>query len=285
MPRPIALGEFVDAVQIAALTFPNIDPVAIRIEVELAIRWYALAYISGLLLGWAYIVSLLRRPPRSMTSEQVGDFLGWAVVGIVIGGRLGYVLFYNRDHYLANPNEIFAIWQGGMSFHGGFVGMLLAMETYARGRNLSFLALADLVACATPIGLGLGRLANFINGELFGRVSDVPWAMVFPRGGDLPRHPSQLYEATLEGIVLFLLLFCLARFTDARSRPGVLGGTFLLVYGIGRVLIEFVREPDAHLGLRYGVLTMGQILSLPLIVAGAWLIARGTARAAPQTAP
>ena len=274
-----------DAVQIAALTFPNIDPVAIRIEVELAIRWYALAYISGLLLGWAYIVSLLRRPPRSMTSEQVGDFLGWAVVGIVIGGRLGYVLFYNRDHYLANPNEIFAIWQGGMSFHGGFVGMLLAMETYARGRNLSFLALADLVACATPIGLGLGRLANFINGELFGRVSDVPWAMVFPRGGDLPRHPSQLYEATLEGIVLFLLLFCLARFTDARSRPGVLGGTFLLVYGIGRVLIEFVREPDAHLGLRYGVLTMGQILSLPLIVAGAWLIARGTARAAPQTAP
>lgn len=275
-----------DAVEIAALAFPDIDPVAIRLG-PLAIRWYALSYISGLMLGWAYIVWLVHRPPRAMTSEMVGDFLGWAVVGIVLGGRLGYVAFYKPEYYLNHPYEIFAIWQGGMSFHGGLIGMILAMDIFARRRGLPFLSVADLIACAAPIGLGLGRLANFVNGELYGRASDVAWAMVFPRGGPEPRHPSQLYEAAIEGAALFLLMFVLARFTGARFYSGALSGAFLLAYGVARFGVEFFREPDVQLGLRFEALTMGQILSLPLIVAGIWFLARarasapGTQKAAP----
>jgi phosphatidylglycerol---prolipoprotein diacylglyceryl transferase len=274
----------VDGLQLAALGFPDIDPVAVRIG-PLAIRWYALAYITGLLLGWAYILRLLRQPPHTMTSEQVGDFLGWAVIGIVLGGRLGYVAFYKPEYYLNNPNEIFAIWQGGMSFHGGVIGMLLAMEAFTRRRSLSFLGLADLIACAAPIGIAFGRVANFINGELYGRVTSVSWGVMFPRGGAEPRHPSQLYEAALEGVVLFVLLYVLARHTRLRFYPGALGGVFLLGYGIARVVVEFFREPDVQLGFQLGGLTMGQLLSLPLILAGAWLIWAARAPQAQKSAP
>lgn len=252
---------------IFAIPFPAIDPVLVEIG-PFAIRWYALAYVVGLLLGWRYCVWLAGRPPHLVGRAEIDDFLVWATLGVVLGGRLGYVLFYQPLHFLANPLEILAVWQGGMSFHGGLLGVVLAMALFARRRRLPFFALTDIVACATPIGLLLGRIANFINGELYGRPSEVPWAMVFPGGGPLPRHPSQLYQAALEGLLLFLLLFLLARFTGAQRRLGLLSGVFFLGYGIARIVGEFFREPDAHLGYLLGGATMGQLLSLPMVIAG-----------------
>ncbi|MEP4379878.1 MAG: prolipoprotein diacylglyceryl transferase [Alphaproteobacteria bacterium] len=252
------------------IPFPEIDPVAIAIG-PFVVRWYALAFIAGLLAGWGYIVTLLRRPPVTMTSQQVGDFFSWAIVGVIVGGRLGFVGFYQPDYFLANPMQVLAVWNGGMSFHGGLLGVIVAIILYARRYNILVLTLGDLVAAAAPIGLFLGRLANFINGELYGRATDVPWAVVFPDGGDVARHPSQLYEAGLEGLLLFVTLFALTRFAGARHRPGLLTGVFLLGYGSARTFVEFFRQPDNYVGdggfLLWGS-TIGQWLSTPIAIAG-----------------
>lgn len=256
------------------IPYPNIDPVLIEFG-PFAIRWYALAYIAGLLLGWRYCVSMTRRPPKVLEPAQLDDFLVWVTLGVVLGGRVGYVLFYNLPYYSLHPIEALKIWTGGMSFHGGTIGVVLAMFLFTRLRKIDFLRLGDILVCAVPIGLFLGRLANFVNGELYGRPTDVPWAMVFPADeARLPRHPSQLYEATLEGLVLFLVLFVLQRFTRARDYRGYLSGVFLAGYAIARIVSEFFREPDRQLGYLAGGFTMGQILSVPVLIAGVWLILR-----------
>ena len=254
------------------ITFPIIDPVAIAIG-PFAIRWYALAYIAGLLLGWRYCRYLASKG-GPVSPDAFDDFLTWATLAVVIGGRLGYVLFYRPDHFLFHPLEIFEVWQGGMSYHGGMVGVLVAIYLYARRHKIPGLALGDLVAAATPIGLFFGRIANFINAELWGRVSDVPWAMVFPGAGPAPRHPSQLYEAALEGIVLFIVLAWLARKPELRARHGLIGGVFLAGYGVARIVSEIFREPDTFIGFFPFGTTWGQWLSVPMVIAGLFLIVR-----------
>lgn len=254
-----------------ALTFPEIDPVLFRIG-PIAIRWYALAYIAGLFLGWRYCARLgARHLPAKIEPAFFDDLLLWATLGVVLGGRVGYVLFYKPMYFLTDPIQIVKVWEGGMSFHGGLLGVTLAIVFFSRYRKVDMLAVGDVVAAAAPIGLFFGRLANFINGELFGRVTDVPWGMVFPEGGPEPRHPSQLYEAFLEGLVLFVLLYVLVRLGGLRHR-GSLIGTFLAGYGLSRFLVEFVREPDTHLGLLFHFVTMGQLLSLPMILLGGFVI-------------
>jgi phosphatidylglycerol:prolipoprotein diacylglycerol transferase len=255
-----------------ALVFPNIDPVLIQIG-PFGIRWYALAYIAGIVLGWWWCKRLLARPPGVMTAEAFDDFILWATLGIVLGGRLGYVLFYRPGYYLEQPLEALKVWQGGMSFHGGMLGTLIAIVLFARRRKIKLLALSDVVACGVPFGLFFGRVANFINGELWGRVTDVLWGMIFPNAGPLPRHPSQLYQACLEGIVLFLVLFAVER-AGGRRRPGLLTGVFLIGYGTARSIGELFRQPDSFLGFLIGGLTMGQLLSAPMIVAGLYLVLR-----------
>ncbi len=259
------------------LPFPSIDPVLVEFG-PLVIRWYALAYVAGLLLGWRYMLRLAEGEPKVMERQDVDDFLLWATLGIILGGRLGYVLFYNAEYFLSRPLEIFAMWRGGMSFHGGLLGVGAAIVLFSRRRRLNLLGVCDLIALVAPIGLFFGRVANFINGELFGRATDVPWAMVFPRGGPAPRHPSQLYEAALEGLVLFLILLAIDRLTGARARHGLLIGVFLTGYGAFRFFVEFFREPDAHLGLLVAGATMGQLLSLPLVAFGLYLIAAAVRR-------
>jgi phosphatidylglycerol---prolipoprotein diacylglyceryl transferase len=260
-----------------ALAFPSIDPVLIQIG-PFAIRWYALAYIVGLVVGWRYVRRLVQRPGWQLTPLEIDDLLLYVTLGVVLGGRLGYVLFYRPAFYLSQPLDALAVWQGGMAFHGGVVGVIAAMWLFARLRKRSFLEVGDAVVCAVPIGLFLGRIANFINGELFGRVTDVPWAMVFPRGGPEPRHPSQLYEAGLEGIVLFALLAALAWRPRDPATAGRLSGIFLIGYALARWFVELFREPDAHLGFLWAGLTMGQLLSLPMLAAGLALVARSYAR-------
>ena len=261
-----------------ALPFPAIDPVLIQIG-PFAIRWYALAYIFGLVLGWQYLRWLVRRPGWRLTPLAIDDLLLYVTLGVVLGGRLGYILFYRPEFYLTNPLEALAVWQGGMSFHGGLLGVVAASILFARRRRLPVLEVGDAIACAAPIGLFLGRLANFINGELWGRPSDVPWAMVFPGGGPQPRHPSQLYEAGLEGLLLFLVVTWLALRPRTPGSEGRLTGAFLIGYGIARSIAELFREPDAHLGFLLGGLTMGQLLSLPMVVIGILLVARSFAGA------
>jgi phosphatidylglycerol:prolipoprotein diacylglycerol transferase len=254
-----------------ALQYPHLNPVALQIG-PLAIRWYGLAYITGLVLGWRYTVWLARQkrfngPGSRPTATDLDDFLFWAMAGVLIGGRMGIVLFYQPSKYFADPISIFKVWEGGMSFHGGLIGVITALVLFARKRRIPFLHLSDLVACATPIGLFFGRLANFVNGELWGRVTNVAWAMIFPRGGPLPRHPSQLYEAGLEGVVLFIILALMIR-GGALKRPGLILGSFIFFYALARIFGEFFREPDAQLGFLWGGLTMGMLLSVPMIVAG-----------------
>jgi len=256
-----------------AIPFPAIDPVLIEFG-PLVVRWYSLAYIAGILIGWRYMAHMAERTGGAVKRSDVDDFVVLATLGVVLGGRLGYVLFYQPGYYFEHPSQIVAMWKGGMSFHGGTLGVVVALTLFCRRRRIGWLVFADLIALVTPIGLFFGRLANFINGELYGRVSDVPWAMVFPRGGPLPRHPSQLYEAGLEGLVLFAVLAVLVYRRDALRRPGMVTGGFLLGYGLARVAVEFVREPDAFLGVLGGIATMGQILSLPLVLAGLWLMLR-----------
>jgi phosphatidylglycerol:prolipoprotein diacylglycerol transferase len=251
--------------------FPDIDPVAIQIG-PLAIRWYALAYIAGLIGGWQYCLRLALRPPHVVTPKHIDDFMVWATVGVVLGGRLGFVIFYQPSHYLSNPGEILQVWKGGMSFHGGMLGVILAMIVFARRYGTGFFPLADIVAAGTPIGLFFGRIANFINGELWGRTTDVPWGVVFPRAGPEPRHPSQLYEAGLEGLVLFAVAALLIYRRDALRRPGLISGIFLVGYGLSRIVVETVRQPDGYIGfLSFGT-TYGQWLSLPMVLYGVYLI-------------
>jgi phosphatidylglycerol:prolipoprotein diacylglycerol transferase len=258
------------------LSFPNIDPVVLQIG-PLAIRWYSLAYLAGILLGWWYIKSEhKKRPLANLTKKAFDDMVVWAVLGIIIGGRLGYVLFYNAAFYAEHPTQMFHVWEGGMSFHGGMAGVILAFLLFCRKYKIVFLSLMDLIACATPIGLFFGRLANFVNGELYGRVTDAAWGMVFPHGGELPRHPSQLYEAALEGALLFALLTWLLKRTSLRDKPGALSGVFLIGYGLSRILVECFREPDAQLGFLFASATMGQLLSLPMLIIGAYLLWRRT---------
>lgn len=269
------------------LTFPAIDPVLLHIG-PLAIRWYALAYVAGILLGWLYVRALARRSDAAgafalLAKEAVDDMVVYAILGIMLGGRLGYVLFYKPLYFLEHPLEILQLWHGGMSFHGGMLGFIAAFALYSRRYRISFWPVMDLMACATPIGLFFGRIANFINGELYGRPSDVPWAMIFPGSDGVPRHPSQLYEAGLEGIALFFLLFVLVRLFRASARPGLLSGMFLLGYSTARTVAELFREPDAHLGFIAGHITMGQLLSAPMWLLGAFLVARAYRR--PHIAP
>ncbi len=259
-----------------AIPFPAFDPVLISVG-PIAIRWYALAYIVGILLGWLYARATIRREqlwekPAPMTVADYDDFVLWVTLGIIVGGRLGYVLFYNPSYFVAHPVEILQLWKGGMSFHGGFLGCVLAVVLFARQRGLSILSLGDITCAAGTIGIFLGRIANFINGELWGRPTDVPWAMVFPSGGPVPRHPSQLYEAVLEGLVLFLVLNALIR-RGALKRPGFILGAFSFGYGVARTICEHFREPDPQLGFLWGGLTMGMLLSLPLMLAGIILMA------------
>src|SRR5918995_3402457 len=264
-----------------ALPFPVIDPVLIQIG-PFAIRWYALAYIVGILLGWLYARALIRSEslwggPAPIRLEDFDDFVLWVTLGIILGGRIGYVVFYSPSHFIHNPMEILQLWKGGMSFHGGFLGCVLAVVLFAWRRELSILTLGDLTCAVAPIGIFLGRIANFINAELWGRTSHVPWAMVFPGGGPLPRHPSQLYEAVLEGLVLFIVLGLLIR-AGALKRPGLILGAFAICYAIARTICELFREPDPQLGFLWGGLTMGMLLSIPLLLAGIGFIATALRR-------
>jgi phosphatidylglycerol---prolipoprotein diacylglyceryl transferase len=275
-----------------AIAFPNIGPDLFTIgPFELfgyalgpfAIRYYALAYIVGLVIGWRYCVWLAGKPPVLVTKLQIDDFLVWATVGVIVGGRIGYVLFYQPGEFLAHPLTILQVWHGGMSFHGGTAGVVIALILFAQRRRIPFLALCDIVTAAVPIGLFLGRIANFINGELYGRPTDVPWAIAFPADPATPRHPSQLYEAGLEGIVLFIVLFVLFRNDSVRRRHGLVTGVFLAGYALARIFVEFFREPDSFLGFLAAGTTMGQWLSLPMLIAGAYFIWRAR-RAEPRIA-
>jgi phosphatidylglycerol---prolipoprotein diacylglyceryl transferase len=260
---------------IPVLLFPQFDPVIVQIG-PFGIRWYALAYITGLVLGWRLLRYLVRLSPAVATPLQADDFLTWATLGVVLGGRLGYVLFYQPSVYFAHPAMIFAVWEGGMSFHGGALGVTIAILWYCRRNAIPLLGFADRVAVCAPIGLGLGRIANFINGELWGRAAPdwLPWAMIFPNAGPMPRHPSQIYQALMEGLLLFIVMFALSRREAIRARFGCLSGAFLVGYGIARIVGETFREPDAFLGFLIGGATMGQLLSVPMVLAGAWLILR-----------
>lgn len=261
---------------LSALNFPAIDPVLIQVG-PVAIHWYGVTYVIGILLGWFFakkVVSNVALWPASgspIRPIHLDDFLTWAVIGIIAGGRLGYVLFYNLGYYVANPLEIPAVWDGGMSFHGGAIGSIVAMVLFSRSRGFSAFSLLDVIAAASCFGIFFVRIANFINSELWGRTSDVPWAVIFPNGGPLPRHPSQLYEAGLEGLVLFCVLAILIfRFKKLKT-PGFIGGTWVVGYGLSRIVVEFFRQPDAHIGyLAGGWLTMGMILSLPMLAIGIW---------------
>ena len=253
------------------LPFPTIDPILISFG-PFSIRWYALSYIAGILIGWVYARAIIRSErswggAAPLTITDFDDFIVWVTFGIILGGRTGYVLFYNLPHFLAHPAEILEVWKGGMSFHGGFLGCVLAVALFSWKRNVPFLTLGDLTCAVAPIGLFLGRLANFINGELWGRPTDVPWAMVFPGAGPAPRHPSQLYEATTEGLLLLIVLAIAIRM-GALRRPGLVIGLFAIFYALARSFCEFFREPDPQLGFLWGGLTMGMLLSIPLLLAG-----------------
>ena len=273
-----------EAANLAVLPFPPVDPVIFEIG-PFAIRWYALAYIAGLVFASWYMKRLVTnrrlwgRVKPSMTVPQVDDFFLWSVLGVVIGGRLGYVLFYKPLHYLSHPIEIIRMWDGGMSFHGGFLGVVIACFIYGRRIGTGLDRMLDLGAASVPVGLGLGRLANFINSELWGRPTDMPWAFIFPLDETrLPRHPSQLYEAVLEGLVLFLAVRIATHRYGALQYAGRASGVFALVYGLSRIFVELFREPDAHLGYLAGPITMGMVLSLPLCAIGIWLLLRSRRR-------
>lgn len=266
------------------MPFPQIDPIAIQIG-PIAVRWYALAYLGGVFIGAFYGWLLLRRktlwagdrPP--FEPAAIFDFAFWAVIGIVLGGRLGYVLFYNLPTFAANPLEILALWDGGMSFHGGLAGIIIAMALFTRARGGNILSSLDLLGAIATIGLFLGRLANFINGELFGAPTTLPWGVVFPAGGDVPRHPSQLYEAALEGVLLFLVIRIVTHIGMGLRRPGLVSGIFGIGYALARIFVEFFRLPDEQIGYLFGGwLTMGQVLTLPVLAAGIGLVAYARSR-------
>lgn len=254
----------------------GLSPVALHLG-PLDIRWYSLAYIAGILVGWWYLTRLLKEPGAPMARRHADDLVFYATLGIIFGGRIGYVLFY-RPEMLGDPLSLIKLWEGGMSLHGGFLGVILALVLFCRRHALSLLRVCDYVACATPFGLFFGRLANFVNGELWGRPTERPWGMIFPGAGELPRHPSQLYEAGLEGIVLFLVLAVMFWRTDARYQPGKLVGAGLIGYALSRIALETVRQPDAGLEHLAWGLTMGQTLSVPMVLAGIWLVITAKSR-------
>ena len=250
------------------MQFPTIDPVFFSIG-PLQFRWYGLMYVLAFVATYFILRSEIRRKQLPLTTEDVSDLVFYGAMGVVLGGRFGYILFYNPAFYLANPLQLFAVWEGGMSFHGGFLGVILAFVLYARKKRISFWTLIDMAAQCAPVGLGLGRIGNFINGELYGRQTDVPWGIIFPGGGGAPRHPSQLYEAFLEGLLLFLIV----RFAARRSTAtGVAGWTFVAGYGLFRFIVEFFRQPDAQLGTFLGLFSMGQLLSLPMFLLGSFMV-------------
>ena len=276
--------EFV-ASYLALITYPQIDPVIVSIG-PLAIHWYGVAYVAGILLGWRYGRLILARdhlwpantPPMSL--PRFDDFLVWAAIGIIAGGRIGYIIFYDFAAIAADPIRAVQIWNGGMSFHGGFLGTFIAMMLFARIHKIPAFSLFDIICAVVPIGLFFGRIANFINGELWGRPTDVPWAIIFPTGGPAPRHPSQLYEAGLEGIVTLIVLAWLIFAKKKLKAPGFVAGAFVILYALSRIFVEFFREPDAQIGyLAGGWLTMGMLLSLPMIALGLWAILTAPARA------
>jgi phosphatidylglycerol:prolipoprotein diacylglycerol transferase len=250
------------------MEFPAIDPVAFSLG-PLVVRWYALAYLAGFILGWRYALRLASEKEEIRPNKtDTDDFLVWVIPAVILGGRLGYVLFYNFPYYSENPTEILMIWRGGMSFHGGILGVAVVMIVYARIHKFPVLRLSDIVCAVAPIGLLFGRIANFINGELYGRVTDAPWGIIFPQSDGLPRHPSQLYEAFLEGLVIIFVMIIFAKMGIQKRFPGLMTGTFLCLYGLFRYLVEFVREPDAQIGLLFEFISMGQVLCLPMILAG-----------------
>ncbi|WP_262694618.1 prolipoprotein diacylglyceryl transferase [Kordiimonas aquimaris] len=258
------------------VSFPNIDPVIFSLG-PIAIRWYSMAYIGGIMFAWWYIRRETEKPGAPLSATHIDDFITWGMLAIIVGGRLGYVLFYNFQAYLHHPGRIIRVWDGGMSFHGGLIGVVIALAIYVHRHKLDLFKVGDIVAVVSPIGLLAGRLANFINGELWGRPTDVSWAMIFPTDRlQLPRHPSQLYEALGEGLILFIILHLLYHKTRlAKQAPGVIAGLFFVGYGITRFLVEFVREPDSHLGLMEIGLSRGQLLTFPMFIFAGWLIYRG----------
>jgi len=272
----------------AVIPFPDINPIIVQVG-PLAIHWYGLGYVVGILFAWWYSRRLVSTPglwagqTPPMKLIDLDDFLVWAAVGVVVGGRIGYVLFYDLPLYAAHPLDIVAVWQGGMSFHGGMLGTVVAMVLFSWRRGINPWSMIDTIAATAPFGLGIVRICNFINSELWGRPTDMPWGIVFPNGGPQPRHPSQLYEAALEGLVLFIVLRLLThRFLKLR-KPGFVGGAFITGYGLARIFAEFFREPDPQLGYLFGGwLTMGMILSSPMVVIGIWAMVRAKKASAPQ---
>ncbi len=255
------------------ISYPNIDPVILEIG-PLAIRWYSVAYIIGIVGGCWYADILNKKPPVIKNLKVSDDFMVWVIFGIILGGRIGYVLFYNLPFYLENPIDALKVWQGGMSFHGGLLGFIAATSIFCRKYKINVLSLLDLAACVTPIGLFFGRLANFINGELYGRVTDSSLGMIFPNGGPLPRYPSQLFEATLEGLLLFSVMFLLTKYTNIKSYTGRLSGIFLCWYGLSRMFLENFREPDEQIGFLFYHITTGQMLSMPMLLLGIFMLLR-----------
>ena len=255
----------------------NFDPILVDLGI-FQIRWYSIAYILGIILGWIYAIKIIKLTEvnnhnfKTIKKSQFDDLLIYLVVGIVVGGRLGYVLFYNFEYYIQNFHEIFKIWQGGMSFHGGLVGVIIATILFCKSKNSNFLKFTDIICCVAPIGIFLGRIANFINGELYGKISNLPWSVIFPEGGSAGRHPSQVYEAILEGAVLFALINYLALKRKLLFQTGLISGIFLISYSILRIISEYYREPDIHLGYLFNYFSLGTLLSFVTLVAGLIII-------------
>ena len=261
------------------MQFPPIDPVFLSIG-PLQFRWYGLMYVLSFIATYFIIRSEAARKKLSLTSDDVADLVFYGAMGVVLGGRTGYILFYNLGFYLANPLKLFAVWEGGMSFHGGFLGVTLAFWLYASRKNIPFLALTDMAALCAPVGLGLGRIGNFINGELYGRATDASWGIIFPGSNGIPRHPSQLYEALLEGLVLFFIVRTMSRRFTA---TGLASWTFVAGYGLFRFFVEFFRQPDIQMGTFFGIFSMGQLLSLPMFLLGSFLVFRLSQSSPPET--
>jgi phosphatidylglycerol---prolipoprotein diacylglyceryl transferase len=276
----------IDLLPFSALTFPDISPIALQLG-PISIHWYGIGYVVSILFSWWYCKRIIATPALwangkpPMTALDLDDFVTWAALGVVLGGRIGYILFYDFNKFAHDPLSMFAVWNGGMSFHGGMLGVILAMVIFAKKRGILVWTMLDTIATSVPFGLGTVRIANFINSELWGRTTDVPWAFVFPNGGDLPRHPSQLYEALLEGLLLFCVLRLLSHTAFKLKTPKFIGGAFVAGYGLSRIFVEFFRVPDAQIGYLAGSwLTMGMILSIPMVLAGCWAMLT----AKPQTA-
>ena len=256
------------------IEFPNINPIAVDLGL-LQIRWYSIAYVAGILFSWFFILKIVKIKRINIDNQIISELISNCIIGIIIGGRLGYVTFYNYDYFSDNLIEIFKVWNGGMSFHGGLIGVAIAVIYTSKASKIPMMQLADLVAIVSPVGIFFGRIANFINGELYGRITSHPFGIVFPNGGDIPRHPSQLYEAFFEGFLLFLILLLLLQFNKIVKFNGILTGCFISLYGFFRFFIEFFREPDNHIGLLYLDLSLGQLLCLPMLLIGLCFITFG----------